>query len=209
MELYKKFDVELQFRGRLFGVQPKTEKLIEQYAEAKGLTPEAIERMKSEVDLVDEAEIQEELVAKTWVGFFKDEKGLYKKNYQVRGMIKEAAKVLKLTTKVKGLTNLLQHGFFVKPERIHLGHEEPDGYDDKAGRVTGRMGPRSILTRADYVEKAKIVFKIWVLDTGVLSDENLKSILEHCQEMGFGGRRSYEEGKFDLVKFDKIKEKDK
>ena len=196
--LYKKYGVQIQIRDKLLGGKPKTEKLIEGWLRARG-REDTIEREKEEIDLMEDEK-------RAWSGFKKDEKGLYLDSYQIKGMIKEVIKVLKLAKKIKGLTNLIISGFFVYPPRVHLNKENPDGYIEETAQVMGRMGPRSIIKRHDYVERANMDFELRYFDTDVLDEKTLKIILEAGQEVGLGTNRHEggEFGKFDIVKIKEI-----
>ncbi|GAI58812.1 unnamed protein product, partial [marine sediment metagenome] len=137
-----------------------------------------------EIDLIKEEEEK-----KAWTGFKKDEKGLYLDSYQIKGMVKEVVKVLKLASKHRGLAGLIQSGFFIYPARIHLGKEKPDRFIEETAVVMGPRGPRSIIKRHDYVEKVRLNFEIRFFNTGILTEKILKLILRAGEEVGLGTNR--------------------
>lgn len=197
-ELYQKYAVEIRIRDKLLGGKPKTEKLIEGWLKSRG-REQTLEKEVQEIDVVKEEK-------KAWTGFKKDGKGLYLDSYQIKGMVKEVVKVLKLAGKHRGLAGLIQSGFFVYPARIYLGKEKPDGFIEETAVVMGPRGPRSIIKRHDYVEKVGLSFEIRFFNTGILTEKILKLILKAGEEVGLGTNRHQggEFGKFDPVSFGKI-----
>lgn len=191
--LYQKYKVEVEIRDKLLGGKPKSDKLIKGWLKSRG-RENTFEREKEEIDFLEEEK-------KAWSGFKRDKKGLHLDSYQIKGMIKEVVKVLKLGRSVRGLLNLLTSGFFIYPARIYLGKDKPDGFVEETAQIMGRMGPRSIVKRHDYVEKVNFSFEVWFFDTKVLNEETLKLILEAGQEVGLGTNRHEggEFGKFKIV----------
>jgi len=196
--LYQKFELELKMRDKLLGGKPKSEKLIAGWLETRDRL-NTLEKEKKQIDMMEEEK-------KAWTGFKKDAKGLYLDSYQIKGMVKETAKVIKLTKQVRGLTGLLQSGFFVFPAHIYLGKMQPDDFIEETAQVMGIRGPRSIIKRHDYVEKITLNFEIWFFDTGVLNEENLRLIFEAGQEVGLGTNRHEggEFGRFEVKKLERI-----
>lgn len=198
-ELYQKYAVEVKIRDKLLGGKPKTEKLIEGWLKTRG-REQTLPKETQEIDTLEEEE------KKAWTGFKKDEAGLYLDSYQIKGMIKEVVKVLKLAGKHRGLAGLIQSGFFVYPPRIYLKREKPDGFIEETAVVMGPRGPRSIIKRHDYVEKVGLSFEIRFFNTRILTEKILKLILEAGEEVGLGTNRHQggEFGRFELLSFKKI-----
>lgn len=225
--MYVKYAVELQFREKVYGGLPKHPDLLEEHIERiAGKDDEFLAKVKEEVQSGDDPtdEQLKELAQKSWTGFKSNEDGLYLSDYQIKAMLKMANDTLKLKGYTASKKQTIQHGLFIKPVRIHFiavvppdgVHPsipdrrlmEPDGFDEKAGTVrdvrTGQS--RSILRRADYVSEARLKFEVWVVDNRAWPEEELRSCFELGQEIGLGSMRSYENGKFDLLKFEKIKQ---
>ena len=196
--LYKKYAVQIQIRDKLLGGKPKTEKLIEGWLKSRG-REDTLKKEMEEIDIVEEEK-------KAWTGFKRDEKGLYLDSYQIKGMVKEVTKVLKLASQHRGLAGLLQSGFFVYPARIYLGKKKPDGFIEQTAQVMGPRGPRSTIKRHDYVEKVKLDFEVRYFDTGILTEKILRLIFEAGQEVGLGTDRHQggEFGRFEVIKLKEI-----
>lgn len=208
--LYLAYDVEIEMCDKLLGGKPKTEELIKSWLEARGRVG-TLEKEVAEIDTVEEEK-------KAWTGFKKDEQGLCIDSYQIKGMVKEVIKVLKLAQKNRGLGTLIKSGFFVYPAHIHLrnGNEskhpfkikqEVDGHIEEAVQVSGPQGYRSIIKRHDFVENALLSFEIKFFDTGMLSEKILRLIFEAGQEVGLGTNRHEggEFGRFKVLKLEKKK----
>ena len=70
-------------------------------------------------------------------------------------------------------------------------------------------GKISALRRFDYFTEPTLEFEIWVLTTATqekrhVGEDDLIGILTHAQENGLGASRSQEEGKFDVVEFERM-----
>jgi len=199
--MYKKFAVTMKFRDRLYGGIPRTEKLIDQYVEGKFGTEnlDLAEKVKGEMDLIEETE-------RVWSGFLTDENGLYLRDFHIKAMLKQCGQLLGIYTKKRGSKNIVKEGTFIKPVKIYLGREKPDGSEDICGHVMTMQGKRSILKRSDFVAQAEVHFEIWSLDVNKVAGEDFKQMLELGQEVGMGSNRFMESGKFDVTRFEEIGE---
>lgn len=208
---WKKYRIALQIRERIMGGKPKNPKVIRDWLKAKvdkgelKASKEDVERLAIETEtMVEETE------ERSWTGFLQDEHGLFIHAYQIKAMLKEAAKVLGFNNTQRGLKQTFQHGTEIKPvgwkapepDRIHLNAKTPDGVEEHVTHT--RFG--SALKRMDYVEMPKIVFELWTLKTGKLTQGVLCDILEHAQESGLGASRAMGFGKFDVVEIVKLTE---
>jgi len=204
-DLYDVYEVELKFRNRLYGGVPKNPDALRSFLESSGLPKELEEEYEEEAGASEEVE-------KNHTGFREDENGIFIRDFQIKALLKETASVLGITTSKRGSKAILQHGLFVKPDRIYLLDEggspkkAPDGNEVMVGKVRGPSGTRSVVTIADYVEKAIIRFQIWLLKGGKFAEEDLYKCLLLGQEDGLGSRRSFEAGKYDIVRFAKVED---
>ena len=205
--LYKEFEVEVQFRDKIYGGIPKYKDKVKEYVEGK-----FGEQNKDLADkLIDEVKAIEDEIEIRWSGFkIDDGNGLYMCDYHWKAMIKMAATLLRITSKKNG-RQICQHGIFIKPPKIFLDRKEPDGYEEFAGTVTVfGQGKRSILNRYDYVDKAKVKFIVRMLNTGInknfeiINEDELHTCFIYGQELGMLSCKSYEKGKYDLIKFNRI-----
>lgn len=193
MGLYRKFNVTLQFRNKLYGGLPKSKELVENYIKAK-FGPEVVQDEETVPYITRDLELTEE-TEKVTTGFKKDEIGIYLGSYIIKAALKEYASVLKLTTKKvsAGVKQTTQHGMFVKGllpvvdsvipdatlptglaelpleltgENIYAQplRKEPDGMDDFAGRVNTPQGARSILKSSEFLFQPTFQFQLWLLE---------------------------------------------
>jgi len=211
------YRVELEFVREVVGGIPKNPEVIKAWimsrAKRSGKTEaearKLVEKVCEEVDADEEAE-------KTWVTFKKDDKGLYLEDRNVKAMFREAFNVLGLF-QGKGAVarrQLFQHGFVIKPYRIHFERngepiKEPDGYHERTIHVMTMLGPRSALKREDYIKPpARISFEVWIVkqNRDVITEQHLRDALEVASEaIGLGASRSQGFGRFKVLKFEKIR----
>src|SRR3972149_597821 len=97
MGLYRKFNVTLQFRNKLYGGLPKSKELVENYIKAK-FGPEVVQDEETVPYITRDLELTEE-TEKVTTGFKKDETGRYLDSYILLGAHKEHACGVKLTPK--------------------------------------------------------------------------------------------------------------
>lgn len=190
--MFAKYRVTVRFRDKVLGGVPRTEETVHAWLQVRGLPSLAPETLES-LDIIPEE--------RAWIGFKRDAAGLYLEARQIRSMLKECAGILGVTRQVRGLRQHLQHGTFVKPDRIHLGVAEPSGTLDFFGQVQSPRGPRSIAKRVDYVERPRITFEVWTVDNGKLGEERLREIIRLAQENGLGAMRTQGFGQFEVEEF--------
>lgn len=196
--LYRKYRVKIKIRDTIHGGIPRNDSMIEDWLESRQME-DAIETTKAEIDIVEETE-------KAWCGFKIQDGKSYLESRNVKALIKESCTVLKLAKISPGLKQLLQHGLFVKPERLPV---EVTGWTESVAHVMGPRGPRSCLKRNDYATGTVFDFEVWIVNTHPdhlkqLPEDSLRLILEHGQELGLGANRSQGCGKFDLMEFAEI-----
>jgi len=204
-KFYKGFSVELKLRGKLIGGQPKNPDILKEHLKRKGFTDEQIEKEIEEKNIDKEKE-------KNWMGFERNMTAQNKtepnttlciRGYQIKGLLKETAKLFNMNTNHKGLKPTLQK-IKVKPRKVSLGKTECDGTIEKTGTVLGRLGPRSIITKADYVKKPTLKFEVWVPNNLKVSDELLLELFQAGEEIGLGSMRNFDYGEYDLVHLARI-----
>lgn len=196
--VWEKYFCRIEIRDRLLGGIPKTEDQLKGWIETKHLEHKE-EEIREQANLVEEEE-------KHWCGFRQNAEGLFIRGAMIKQTIKNCASDLRLfnVQGKKGLMGILHRTMFVKPTEIMLGKKEPDGQYDHQGTVKGRQGPRSILSRFDYVEGVGFDCEIWLIETCPLTQDDLLKCLAVAQESGLGPLRPHDFGKFDVVEFKKI-----
>ena len=225
--MYQVFNVELQFRYRIYGGLPKDKNVYENYAKSK-FKSEDIEKHATDLDLEHATDLDlEEEMKKSTVVFRRDEIGLYIGSYQIKAMIGQSASLLEITVKKRGSKQTLREGMVLKgrdqdgkytEDKVYFLplRKEADGLETHAGNVSTAQGNRSILKRMEYVENANISFSMMFLANRVGDDnrskkmlvEDIKNCLQHGQEIGLGSHRKFEVGKFDVIIFEEISEED-
>jgi hypothetical protein len=201
--LYNSFLVVMVFRDRLYGGIPKTKELLRAYVEGKfGLeNGDLAENLAKEVDLIEETE-------KVTTGFKMDDGHPYLGDYQFKALMKMSARMLRLTTSKRGTKEDITHGLYVPP-RLYLSRkgtriEGPLPTEDFCGHVSTPQGKRSILKSSEYVEQASITFTARLIKKAKLTSNDFQECLLQGQEIGTGSNRSFEKGKYDLEKFEKL-----
>jgi len=210
--MYTNYHIKLRFKDRIVGGIPKSKEIITSWIKAQtGFDDEITQQQIAEATDEMKEQIVDEKVAKSWMGFKSDGNGLYIENRNIMGMLKESANILKgikggeSLINQKALKARLVERVSVTERRIYLGVKEPTGYEEVPIHVMTRMGPRTSLKRFDYVEKPEIEFTLEVLDDGIITEERLRTILEHGERLGLGADRSQQEGKFEVIRFDVMK----
>ena len=101
---------------------------------------------------------------KNTVGFKFDENGLYIEGRAIKAAIKESANIMfggeRAGPTRKGFKNYVAERIVVVEDKVYLNRTEPDGVETFTGHVTGPQGPRSTLTRYEYVEKPILTFHL-------------------------------------------------
>lgn len=103
----------------------------------------------------------------------------------------------------KGLRSFFEERVFVDDYLIGLGTKEPKTAQ-RVKHIKGPQGKRSALQVFDYVdEQPSLVFTVRSLDD-CISEEVWFHIWEQLEEIGLGADRSMGEGKFDLLRWERI-----
>ena len=103
----------------------------------------------------------------------------------------------------KGLMSTLEERVFVEGIYIGLGVKEPSGIEERIKHTNGPQGPRSSISRVEYVERPLLEFTLKVHDD-FLSLEAWGRIWERGEDIGIGADRGRSDGKFELLAFEKV-----
>lgn len=158
-------------------------------------------------------------------GFKRDEpwrtpnRGLYIESRIVKAAIKEVTSILYTGAKWgqrakkggadgemiggKSPKSMMAERAFVEPQRIYLGVMDPTGIDTFVGHVMTMQGPRSTLTRYEFVYQPKVTFYVAAAEDFVKFEDWAK-LWRLCQDNGIGSLRSQGHGTFDVIGWTKV-----
>lgn len=205
--MWRRYEVELKFTSPFASSTPKNPKDIEAMLEAKmpskpppDATPidELAEQVEEEVGATEEVE-------RGYATFKRDDNGLYYEARCVRAHIKDCANILQNTLEVKALKSKVANRVYVEPDKIYLGKKEPDGSETRIVHAMTMKGPRSSLKVIDFINDARLKFRLVVLDDKVIDIDILKAIFQYGGTHGMGQERSQDWGKYELVKLEEAK----
>lgn len=231
-KVFSRYAVRLEFRDRIMGGVPKDPKVIQGWLRAKvgieedrelavmaartltengadlAVTATQIAEMDaSEIYELMDSVSEEYAASKNTNGFKQDADGLFVEDRQLKAMLKESTNILfageRWGKTKKGPRSFVAERVFVKPQRLHLDREEPDGIELVVGHVSDASGRRSTLTYHEYVEKPALEFEVEVV-RDELSAEQWMDLWVHAQENGLGALRSQSYGRFDIARWDKL-----
>jgi len=225
---FTRYHVEIQVLGKLVGGVPSSPSVIKGWLKSrlelgdrelqeladKTLAERFPDRQPSADELADA--IMEETDAVN-VNGFKRRPGtgeLVLEGRCVKAMIKEAAnsaypgsdwpsksRVAKGFR--KGLMSALVERVFVVEDYIGLGCDEPTGVEERVKHVMTPQGPRSSISRVEYVERPLLAFTVEVRDD-FLSPEEWRRIWESAERIGVGADRARGDGRFELVTWKRL-----
>ena len=191
------YQVSLKFVEPLLGVIPKNPDVYKWWLESK--QPQG-----------DEGSPPEETELKSWTGFKGDEQGLHIFDYHVKGFFKEAAIARPQVMGLRGrgdalagegtIRKRIEQWLFIRPRRIYLGKEKPDGFNERPLRAKTLQGDRIALVRSDYVDAGvEIQFSVYVVDECPITQEMLEAWLGYGAFKGLGQFRGGTYGSFEFV----------
>jgi len=193
----------------VYGGLPKNEHIFDAWQEAKAFPPEIMAENREDVGELDESVDAGETVLR------RDAEGIFLVNFMLKACLKEATQRLGYYQKLKrnedllGLRSWQQTGFYCLPKKLYLMRDgkhltEPDGSEEAQGRVPTPKGPKSILRKSAYVERASCDFRLRMLPFKGFGIEELTAILALAQEVGLGSWRSHGGGTFDVIEFSQL-----
>ena len=229
VDLYTTYRAKLQFRDKIMGGTPRDPKLVMGWLKARMGVDELERQRILTIDTMREAgaldglspakiheltldqleEIAEKLGESRQVnGFKRDDNGLYIESRTVKAMFKEVTNILfageKWGVTRKGPKSMVAERVFVEPDHIHLGVDSPTNVETFVGHVTGPQGPRSTLTRYEYVFQPSVEFTVKVARDFV-TDEQWAMLWVLAQDNGLGSLRSQGYGCFDIEQWEEVK----
>jgi len=103
----------------------------------------------------------------------------------------------------KGLMSTLAERVFVREIYIGLGVKEPTGVEERVKHVMTPQGPRSSISRVEYVQQPTLEFHLRVRDD-FLPWEAWARIWQVGEEIGIGADRGRSDGRFELLAFERL-----
>ncbi len=228
-DIWKIYDVELQFTGPFAASLPRDMKEITAMLEARKPEkkpenatpiPELAEEIADEVESTPE-------VQRGYATFPKDDNGIYYEARCVRGHLKDCSNILQGLLKIKALKSKFCNRTYVQPMKLYLAKKEVDGtatitdqvegdhmvkvikFDGNETRIIHAMtmqGPRSSFKTIDFVRDANLKFQLKVLKDGIITDDILETIFAYGGTHGMGQERGAGDfGKYDVVKLEEVK----
>lgn len=184
---------------------------LEAEAEEKGGKIQTVAEVKQErVDTVDSlVEVTEQ--DKVWVGFSRDEKGLFVRGANLRAHLKDCAGVVGPHAKKGDVPDMPQvlnfrakavNAIYIKQDRLHILNgdaqvvDKATGFRDATLSVMTAQGPRTCLKRVDYLQPAIIEATI-LLYPGEINRDWLMVLLDYGCVHGFGQDRSLQFGRYE------------
>lgn len=231
-KLFTTYTATLKFREKILGGTPKNPKVIEGWLRAKTGVSDDVEirqmMMRTLKELgadVNEDMSYDELVeasealasVKQTNGFKVNDEGLYVEDRAIKACLKEAVAILypwgpdgKWGETKKGAKSYFVETVFVGPRQVSLGMKEPSGVEMMMVHAKGPQGPTHSLNYAEYVLEPELTFEVQVLKDsigkkGKTHNGDWPEIWTLAQELGLGAGRSQGFGRFDVVKWDKLK----
>lgn len=229
--MWNKCTLTMDFTTRLCGGSPRDAKLLERHVERRTATDAEFKKLQAEVTANDRpplrtvSEVVDERVdtidvvpdgtteemEQRWVGFSKDELGLFVPGGNVRAHLKDCAGVLTKAMKLGHIDGLvamanfahhLKNAVYVREDRVHIRDKEgkrvmeASGYRDMTLSPMTAQGPRTCLKRVDYVEDARIVCTVLMMEYSQVKIAHLRKCLEYGEQHGFGQDRSLQFGRY-------------
>jgi len=236
-EMWTELDLTLSFHNELCGGVPRQKDIVEAWIATRTATNPEFERVKRRKEKMELEpprsleEIKEEAIAtldplpddveeqmkKSWVGFNRDDDGLFVKAGNLRAHLKDCATVLgKLLNKghdygwgggePKQFAAKIKDVLYVKglitDDRLHIldsqGNiiQQPTDYRDATLSVMTAQGPRTCLKRVDYIRPAVIKCKLQVLLGGEINRDHIYRCFQYGAVHGFGQDRSLQYGRY-------------
>lgn len=200
--------------GVIAGGTPTDPNVAEGWIKTKlGATDDLVRQMVAEtmVDRGVTADVAAEQVAmnKHLNGFKRDEQGLYIEGRQLKAALKEAASCAVAAGKLngrgwgktnKGLLSYLAEHVFIVEDRLHLGVTEPSGINQRFVHTFRGSG----IQYEEYVTDAKIDFT--VMADHDFSERDWAAIWTSGEQQGIGASRSQGYGRYEVTRWDRIKE---
>lgn len=174
----------------------------------RSLEEVAVEAHETLDPLTDEIE---EATQKRWVGFSRDERGLFVRGGNIRAHFKDAATALArilrqennpLAAPIKMFAHKVKECVYVKEDRVYVCssadkvYTEPSGNREATMSVMTAQGPRTCLKRIDFCHPARLCATIQLLEGAEITLGHVKLCFDYGMVQGFGQDRSLGYGRY-------------
>ena len=222
--MWIEYPLTLRFVTPLCGGVPRHDDVVRPWIEARAATEAKLRTMPDakELDEVVAEHVEtidklddaiEEAIAKVWVGFSRDETGLFVRAANVRAHLKDCAQVLGRGMKsatppngckaIKQFKAKLTDALYVKDDRLYILdgngklYAQPTGFRDATMSVMTAQGPRQCMKRIDYCKPASLKCTLQLLESSEVCREHLIACLDYGKVHGFGQDRSLQFGRYE------------
>lgn len=178
-----------------------------------GKAPQTLDEVATERQATLDAlpEEIEEATQKVWVGFSKDDRGLFVRGGNIRAHLKDCANVVgrilrkesnELAGQVKQFAAKLKDALYVAEDHVYVlngdgkPYTEATAYREATMHVMTAQGPRTCLKRVDYCEPARLQATLQLLDGTEVNLRHVELCLEYGAIHGFGQDRSLQYGRY-------------
>jgi len=200
-----RYKVKLQLSEPMLGTVPTQSSIWANHIatkQAKALKREgwAEADIKKELESTIEGVADNDDLQVGLTGFFNDGDGYFLRDYQVKGFLKEAAKVMKQFGATKQLRSKVVQSLFVRPRKVYVAKPNADlEIVERPLRGQTPQGERIAIARSFSVPAGtKLEFEIHTLN-GVITKGCVEALLEYGQYQGFGQWRGAGNGSFEVL----------
>jgi|TARA_Y100000310_G_scaffold33293_1_gene31487 hypothetical protein len=191
-QLFKRFDIELEFTNGIAGGRPATAALAQAHILKFSEGVSNALKLSEKVEGVVTEEAMQEYMMNNKSVFPVDEGGIYIRGFQFNAMLKDAAQRLKETRKTQGLGKTIRDGGLHFPYKIYLG-VEPNMAEEAVKPDAAPSGSIKLFQTADIVN---LKVPCAVMDNGDLPVKLFNELWEVAQGMGLGSQRHLGYGQF-------------
>lgn len=233
MSMWEDHKLRMTFATPLCGSVPRYDKIVDDWVRMRAASaaeyqalrdhppgPEArapqsldkcVEERVATLDKLNEE--VEEATQKVWVGFSRDEHGLFVRGANLRAHLKDCATVLGKVLRqekhdlggrpVKQFAAKLKDALYIAEERLYVRdaagvpYGQATGHREATLNVMTAQGPRTCLKRVDYCMPAVIEATVQLLGGTEISLRHVKLCLEYGAVHGFGQDRSLQFGRYE------------
>lgn len=232
MKIWKELDLVMKFTVPLCGGTPRSDDVVRKWCELRAATPAAHEKLKEHppgpaprqpqsLEQVEKEHTEtapgvpdgtEEEMENIWVGFQRDQTGLFVRGGSLRAHLKDSAQVLGPFFKDGKIEDLpamanfkskFANVIYVAEDRLRLydssgkPYREPTGHRDATLSVITRQGPRTCLKRIDMCFPCTMQATIQFLGGGEITREHIIACFEVGKVRGSWQDRSLQFGRYD------------